>query len=74
MTFKLSREAEQEALQLDGSQVGTHLYDTARPMKGWVQLPFAQSDKWKDFAVRALEDTDKRSKVAPPAARDGRDS
>ncbi|MEO6831992.1 MAG: hypothetical protein ABI378_06600 [Chitinophagaceae bacterium] len=26
-----------------------------RPMNGWIEIPFEQSDKWQDFAEEAYE-------------------
>lgn len=54
MVFKLQGEAHQEALSLDGSD----LFDPSgknRPMKEWVQIPFDYQEKWKHFALEAVE-------------------
>lgn len=54
MVFKLTGETHQEALSLDGSQ----LFDPSgkgRPMKEWVQVPFAYKEKWESFALEAAE-------------------
>ncbi|MBI1804941.1 MAG: hypothetical protein HY033_12275 [Ignavibacteriae bacterium] len=53
--FKLAGRAKQEALNLDSAQIGVHLYDSHRPMKGWVQIPFKHSAKWKRYAKSAIE-------------------
>lgn len=53
MVFKLSGEMHTEALSLDGTQ----LFDPSgkeRPMKEWVQVPFAYKDKWETYAEEAL--------------------
>ena len=51
MIFKLEPEVEKEALKLKGAK----LFDPmdGRPMKGWVQLSFEHSSKWKAFAEKA---------------------
>ncbi|WP_420148701.1 hypothetical protein [Spirosoma sp.] len=52
MVFKLTGEAHQEALSLDGAQ----RFDPSgkqRPMREWVQLPFDYAEKWEDFAQAA---------------------
>lgn len=54
MVFKLTGEAHQEALGLDGSQ----MFDPSgrnRPMKEWVQVPADYSDKWAGFATEAVD-------------------
>jgi hypothetical protein len=54
MVFKLPDEDERDrALGL----VGTQLFDPSgrgRPMKEWVQVPFAHVDVWVDLAERAV--------------------
>jgi len=54
MLFKLDEKALKEALKLDGSSPGSHLYAPEKPMKGWVSLPFQHSDKWVDFTKKAV--------------------
>ena len=54
MLFKLDEKEQQEALQLDGSSIGAHLYAPDKPMKGWISIPFAHSDKWIDYSKKAL--------------------
>ena len=54
MIFKLDGQAEKEALNLDGARVGTHLYNSNSPMKGWVQIPFKHSAQWKGYAQSAI--------------------
>ena len=59
MVFKLTGSAHAQALGLDGAQ----LFDPGhmgRPMKEWVQVPFAHADQWETFAERALEYVGKR--------------
>lgn len=54
MVFKLNGDVHNEAVTLKGSQ----LFDPSgkkRPMKEWVQVPYAHKDKWKKFAEAALE-------------------
>lgn len=53
MVFKLGGKAHEKALGLAGSQ----LFDPSgkkRPMKEWVQVPYAHSTQWKAFAKAAL--------------------
>ena len=59
MMFKLRGRSEQEALSLSGSKNGTHIFDTSRPMKGWVWIPFKHSDKWKKFTKAAQAELEK---------------
>ncbi len=54
MLFKLDAKAQQEALKLDGSSIGSHLYAPDKPMKGWVSLPFKHSAKWANFTKKAV--------------------
>lgn len=54
MQFKLNERDQQEALRLDGASIGSHLYNTDKPMKGWISLPLKHSDKWPDFTKKAL--------------------
>lgn len=54
MVFKMTGDSHRDALSLDGSQ----LFDPSgknRPMKEWVQVPFAFKDKWRNFAEEALK-------------------
>ena len=54
MVFKLYGKSHTRALALAGS----HLFDPGemgRPMKQWVQVPFAHADQWEDLAADALE-------------------
>ena len=55
MLFKLNEKDQKEALKLDGAQIGAHLYDTKKPMKGWVSIPFKHSYLWIDFTKLAVE-------------------
>ncbi len=54
MLFKLDEKTQQEALKLNGSNIGFHLYAPDKPMKGWVSLPIEHADKWTDFAKKSL--------------------
>lgn len=55
MTFKLNPENEKKALELKGARQGTHLYAPDRQMKGWVVVPFAYADQWKDLTKKSIE-------------------
>ena len=55
MLFKLDEKAQKEALKLNGSKIGSHLYAPEKPMKGWILIPFKHSHTWKDFAKKAIE-------------------
>lgn len=53
MVFKLTGDAHEEALSLKGSK----LFDPSgkkRPMKEWVQVPFAHKEKWTKLAKEAM--------------------
>lgn len=53
MVFKLSGKEHETALGLKGAQ----LFDPSgkkRPMKEWVQVPYAHKDQWESFAKAAL--------------------
>ena len=54
MVFKLDQEAQDKALKLCGSKIGSHLYAPEKPMKGWVSIPRVHSDKWAIFAEKSL--------------------
>lgn len=54
MLFKLDGKSQQEALKLNGSSIGFHLYAPDKPMKGWVSLPIEHSDKWIDFTKKSV--------------------
>ena len=57
MVFKLTGDAHAQALQLEGA----HLFDPmGRPMKEWVQVPFAHAASWPDLATHALSYVGKR--------------
>src|SRR5690348_3706711 len=53
IALKLAGDAHRTALALDGAQLwnpsGKH-----RPMKEWVQIPFACATAWPDMAAQAL--------------------
>ena len=53
MAFKLTGEAHARALGLAGAR----LFDPAkmgRPMKEWVEVPYAHASEWEALAERAL--------------------
>lgn len=52
MVFRLPAADHAEALALEGAR----LFDPAggRPMKRWVEVPFAHAARWPDFARAAL--------------------
>ena len=54
MLFKLDEKAQQDALKLSGSGIGSHLYAPDKPMKGWISLPLKHSDKWSNFTKKAV--------------------
>jgi len=58
--FKLDETSQIDALKIDGAKTGTHLYDSSKPMKGWVSIPFQQSGQWIKFAIRAIHFVDNR--------------
>ena len=54
MVFKISDMAHEKAMSLNGSK----LWDPSgrkRPMKEWVQVPFAYEKLWSKFAMSALD-------------------
>ena len=55
MLFKLDEKVQQEALKLEGSKIGAHLYDPKRPMKGWVSIPLKHSHLWIDYTKLGVE-------------------
>jgi len=54
MLFKLDKKTQQEALKLNGSKIGSHLYANDKPMKGWVSLPIEHADKWTYFTKKSV--------------------
>ena len=59
MVFKLTGDAHAQALQLEGAR----LFDPSnmgRPMKEWVQVPFAHAASWAGMAAHALAYVGKR--------------
>jgi len=52
MVFKLTGDAADEALSLDGAHLFNPMDD--RPMNGWIQVPFDYADRWKEMAEEAL--------------------
>jgi hypothetical protein len=53
IVVKLKGESFEEAMSLDGAQLFEPMQ--GRPMKEWVQIPFAYKDKWKKFAHISAE-------------------
>jgi hypothetical protein len=53
IVVKLQGDSKIEALSLNGSQLFEPM--DGRPMKEWVQIPFAYKDKWKKFTLSSLE-------------------
>lgn len=54
MVFKLNGETHKAALSLDGAE----LFDPSgkqRPMKEWVQVPYAYKKEWKSYALAAAD-------------------
>ena len=54
IALKLAGDDHQTALALEGAR----LWDPSgkqRPMKEWVQIPFACAEAWPDLAVQALK-------------------
>ena len=62
MIFKLDLKSQKEALHLNGSKTGSHLYAPDKPMKGWISIPKKHSVKWIEFASKALEYVDELKK------------
>lgn len=52
MVFKLTGEAAEEALALDGAHYFNPMGD--RAMNGWVQVSFHYAERWPEFAEAAL--------------------
>jgi len=53
MIFKLTGEAEQEAMKLKGAKIFSPM--EGRPMTGWVQLSVQHVAKWKKYAGIAFD-------------------
>jgi hypothetical protein len=53
LVVKLQGDSLKEAMSL----AGTKLFEPmeGRPMKEWVQIPFAYKDEWKKFALMSVE-------------------
>jgi len=56
LIFKLDENSQKEALKLEGANIGSHLYAPEKPMKGWISIPFLQTDTWKYFTERAIQE------------------
>ena len=52
MVFKLTGEAEKEALSLDGTGYFSPMGH--REMKGWVQVPYDYHEQWQSLAKAAM--------------------
>lgn len=55
--FKLDEKSQKEVLKLEGVKIASHLYNSSKPMNGWVSIPFIHSDKWSMYAKKAVEQT-----------------
>ena len=55
MVFKLDKETQIKALKIEGAKIGTHLYAPTKQMKGWVSIPYSQSENWIELTRQALE-------------------
>ena len=55
MIFKLDEKTQNEALKLQGSKQATHLYDSNKPMSGWITIPEKHADQWKIFTKKAIK-------------------
>ncbi len=51
--FKLTGDAEKDALSLDGVHTFNPMGD--RPMNGWIQVPFHYAARWPEWAHSSLE-------------------
>ena len=49
IVVKLTGDSLNDAMSIDGSQLFEPM--EGRPMKEWVQIPFAYKDQWKKFAT-----------------------
>lgn len=54
MVFKLAGDEHKQALKLDSAKLFDPT-DKERPMKEWVQVPFAHKDRWQELAIEALK-------------------
>ena len=53
MIFKLDADTLKDVLSLDGAKLFEPMDN--RPMREWVQLSLDYSDRWKEFAIKALD-------------------
>ena len=60
MVFKLTGDAHAQAIGLKGAKLFEPM--KGRPMKEWVQVPFAHRAKWEELAKAALEYVKKAKK------------
>ena len=63
IVVKLPRESLQEALRLEGTKHFEPM--KGKPMKEWVQIPFAHKDKWKEYANISVASVLSLEKKAP---------
>jgi hypothetical protein len=52
IVVKLHGDTLNEAMSLDGSKLFEPM--VGRPMKEWIQIPFAYKDQWKKFAMASV--------------------
>jgi len=55
MVFKLDEKSQKEALNLEGAEIGSHIYAPERKMKGWILIPNNHADQWARYANKAVE-------------------
>ncbi|HWY38719.1 MAG TPA: hypothetical protein VNY73_09185 [Bacteroidia bacterium] len=60
IVVKLQGDAFKEALALKGARLFEPM--EGRPMKEWVQVPYAHKDKWKKYAELSVEGVKKLKK------------
>jgi len=62
MLFKLGEQESHVALELEGTQIGFHLYAPDKSMKGWGMVPAEHISKWKDLTMAAILHTKEHTK------------
>jgi len=55
MVFKLDEKSQEEALKLEGTKVGSHLYAPEKKMKGWISIPEIHTEEWAEYSEKALQ-------------------
>jgi hypothetical protein len=55
LILKLQKQDQIAVLNMEGTEIGKHLYDENKPMTGWVSLPYDHHEIWLEFANRALK-------------------